>query len=141
LDFLVQEIELRLKRGFAAFSYNSLWEYARWKLDMEKGPADTFLLNDHDAPFYARAITILYPEFNGRAEFRTAKADEVFGLRIEAVPTNRPKNYARKLEWIDGTALEDGWRPTASPRGNNRIPKKPPVHIGSSADEEKGFGS
>ena len=116
LDFLVQEIRLRLDR-FDAFSYHSLWQYARWKLEMEKGPGDTFLMNDHAAPFYARAITVLHPEFNGRAEFRESKADEIFGLRIEPVPDKRPKNYARRLQWADGTAIENGWRPT-TPHGS-----------------------
>jgi hypothetical protein len=112
LDFLVQEIRLRLDRGFGAFSYRSLWEYARWKIEMNKGPDDTFLMNDHVLPFYARAITILHPEFNGCAEFRKCKADLVFGTEVEPVPEKRPKNYARRLQWADGTALEHGWQPT-----------------------------
>jgi hypothetical protein len=123
LDFLVEEIQLRLER-FDAFSYHSLWEYARWKLEMEKGPQDTFLMNDHLTPFYARAITILHPEFNGHAEFRKSKADEIFGLRLEPVPKKRPKNYARRLQWADGRAIDDGWRPTTPHtvvhRGNRR---------------------
>ncbi len=44
LDFLVQEIQLRLET-FDAFSYHSLWEYSRWKLEREKGPGDTFVLS------------------------------------------------------------------------------------------------
>lgn len=112
LDFLVQEIQRRLER-FTAFSYHSLWQYARWKLEMEKGPCDTFLMNDHATSFYARAITILHPAFNGRAEFRKAKADEIFGTQIEPAPKKRPKNYACKLQWADGTSLEHGWRPSA----------------------------
>src|SRR3954465_5510072 len=79
LDFLVQEIQLRIDHGFKAFAYNSLWQYARWKLEMERGPGDTFLMNDHAAPFYARAITILHPAFNGLCEFRKSKADVIFG--------------------------------------------------------------
>ena len=71
-------------------------------------------------------------------EFRPAKADEIFGLRIEDVPKNKPKDYARKLEWIDGTSLEDGWRPTALPTGDTRILRKPPVHV-EEIDER--FGS
>jgi hypothetical protein len=112
LDFLVQEIQLRLDSGFTAFSYHSLWEYGRWKLELEKGPGATFVMNDHDAPLYARAITILHPEFNGRCEFREAKADEVFRTRIEPIPEHRPESYARRLQWADGRELEDGWRPT-----------------------------
>ena len=79
---------------------------------MDKGPDDTFLMNDHALPFYARAITILHPEFNGRAEFRKAEADEIFGTQVEPIPKKRPKNYARRLQWADGTSLESGWKPT-----------------------------
>jgi len=127
LDFLVEEIRLRLER-FDAFSYHSLWQYARWKLEMEKGPGDTFLMNDHAAPFYARAITILHPEFNGRAEFRQSKADAILGLRIEPVPDKRPRNYARRLQWADGTALESGWRPTL-PHAIHAVLRKPDIHL------------
>jgi hypothetical protein len=128
LDFLVLEIRLRLDK-FDAFSYHSLWEYARWKLEMERGPDDTFLMNDHAAPFYARAITILHPEFNGHAEFRKSRADETFGLRIEPVPEKRPKNYARRLQWADGTAIEDGWRPTTPHVVNRAANRKADLHV------------
>jgi hypothetical protein len=127
LDFLVHEIRLRLDR-FDAFSYHSLWQYARWKLELEKGPGDTFLMNDHAAPFYARAITVLHPEFNGRAEFRTSKADAIFGLRIEPVPEKRPKNYARRLQWADGTAIENGWRPSTPHVVNHPANRKTDIH-------------
>lgn len=130
LDFLVQEIRLRLDR-FDAFSYHSLWQYARWKLELEKGPGDTFLMNDHAAPFYARAITVLHPEFNGRAEFRKSKADDVFGTRIEPVPEKRPKNYARRLQWADGTPIEAGWRPRTPHVVNRAANCKPDIHKGA----------
>ena len=128
LDFLVQEIQLRIDHGFAAFSYHSLWEYCRWKLELEKGPRATFLMNDHAAPFYARAITILHPEFNGRAEFRNSKADAIFGTQLEPVPRKRPKNYARRLQWADGTAIEDGWRPSTPHLPNRATNRKPNIH-------------
>ena len=127
LDFLVIEIQLRIDHGFSAFSYHSLWQYARWKLEMEKGPGDTFLMNDHAAPFYARAITILHPEFNGRCEFRKSVADSVFGTRIEPAPDKRPKNYARRLQWASGISIEDGWRPTF-PHTLRAIARKPDIH-------------
>jgi hypothetical protein len=71
LDFIVEAIEARLKRGFTAYSCGNLWEYARWKLDIEKGPSDTFKLNDRLEPYYSRAIVILHPKYNGMQEFRT----------------------------------------------------------------------
>jgi hypothetical protein len=125
LDFLVEEIRLRLEI-FTAFSYRCLWEYARWKLEMEKGPDDTFMMNDHALPFYARAITILYPEFNGRAEFRKSKADTTFGLCVEPIPEKRPKNYSRRLQWADGTAIERGWHPT-TPHVPKPVARRAPV--------------
>jgi len=128
LDFLVCEIQLRLDHGFAAFSYHSLWEYARWKIEMEKGPSDTFCMNDHAAPFYARAITILHPEFNGRCEFRKSTADKIYGIQLEPVPKKRPKNYARRLQWVDGTAIENGWRPTLPHVVNHAANLKPDIH-------------
>ncbi|SRR6266568_4362766 len=128
LDFLVQEIQLWLGHGFEAFSYHSLWQYARWKLEMERGPGDTFLMNDHAAPFYARAITILHPEFNGRCEFRKSKADKVFGTQLEPAPQKRRKNYARRLQWADGAAIENGWRPTLPHVINHAANLKPDIH-------------
>jgi hypothetical protein len=105
LDFLVEAIKTRIERGFTAYSCGNLWEYARWKLDIEKGPSDTFKLNDKLEPYYSRAIVILHPQYNGMQEFRRAKADDAFGTMIEPAPKKRPKNYARRLQWADGTSL------------------------------------
>jgi hypothetical protein len=128
LDFLVEEIQLRIDKGFPAFSHRSLWEYARWKLQMEHGPGHTYLMNDHMGILYGRAITILHPAFNGRAEFRTATADSIFGTEIEPMPKKRPKNYARRLQWADGTALENGWRPRYPHVVNHAANRKPDIH-------------
>jgi hypothetical protein len=128
LDFLVEEIQLRLNRGFNAFSYRSLWEYCRWKLEMETGPGDTFMMNDHLTAFYSRSIVILHPGFNGRAELRKSKADQILGTEIEPVPDKRPKNYARRLQWQDGTAIENGWRPSNPHAPNHAANRKPDIH-------------
>jgi len=127
LDFLVQEIRLRLER-FKAFSFHSLWQYARWKLELDRAPSDTFKMNDHAAPFYGRAIIILHPEINGRAELRKSKVDDIFGTRIEPEPDKRPKDYSRKLQWADGTAIEDGWRPEHPHVITHAANLKPDIH-------------
>lgn len=129
LDFLVSEIRLRIEKGFKAFSYHSLWQYARWKLELKGGPAETYTMNDHTAPFYGRAIAILHPELNGFAEVRTSVADKVFGTELEPAPKKRTKGYARRLRWADGTSLERGWRP-ARPHvvGVVGIAKRPDIH-------------
>ncbi len=129
LDFLVEEIRLRISHGFRAFAFQSLWSYARWKLEVTKGPTDTYKMNDHLCPFYSRAIIILHPEeFNGLAELRPAKADEIFDTRIEPEQGKRPKNYARRLQWADSTAIEDGWRPSTPHVVNQSVNRKPDIH-------------
>jgi len=85
-------------------------------------------MNDHAAPFYARAITILHPEFNGRAEFRKSRADVLFGTEVEPIPEKRPKNYARRLQWADGAPLENGWRPTQPHVVNHVANRRPDIH-------------
>jgi hypothetical protein len=136
LDFLVAEIRLRILRGFTAFSFHSLWEYARWKLEMESGPGDTYLLNDHAVPFYARAITVLHPEFNGRAELRKSRADEVFGTEAEPHKGKHPTGYARRLRWADGTTLGAGWRPTLPHIIQDTGIRRADIHAASPAKRE-----
>jgi hypothetical protein len=128
LDFLVEEIQLRIDRGFPAFSFPGLWSYARWKLETMEGPSVTFKMNDHMQGFYSRAVVILYPRFNGRAEFRPALADAVFGTKIEPAPKKRPKNYARRLVWVTGERIEDGWRPSIA-HTLGTVVRKPDVHM------------
>jgi hypothetical protein len=82
LDLLIEEIHLRFGRGFTAFSYHRLWHYASWKLEMAKEPSDTFLMNDNYALFYARAIAISHPEFDGLARFGNGKSAVVRETRI-----------------------------------------------------------
>jgi hypothetical protein len=128
LDFLVEEIQLRIDKGFPAFSHRSLWEYARWKLDMRQGPGETYSMNDHAGILYGRAIVILHPEFNGRCEFRKSEADDIFGTRVEPILKKRPKNYARRLQWADGAALENGWRPLRPHAVNHAPSRKADIH-------------
>lgn len=126
LDFLVREAYLRIEHGFKAFSYNSLCEYARWKLELERGPGETFVLNDHLARFYGRAIVILHPDLNGRCEFRRSLADELFGTELEAV--KRRDGYASRLRWRDGTTLADGWKPARPHRPSREAKRKQDIH-------------
>jgi hypothetical protein len=127
LHFLIGEIETRRNHGQKSFSFASLWHYCRWKVTIGKGPASTFKLNDHLTPYYARAIVILRPAFNGWAELRHRSVNEVFGLALE--PTKRPEFYARRVMWADGTALENGWRPTRPHVvGVCEVAKRPDVH-------------
>ena len=133
LDFLTEEIQLRLDHGFRAFSYRSLWEYCRWKLSRRTKPGATFELNDHASLFYSRAVTILHPEFNRRCEFRAAKVDEIFGVELEPIPEKRPRFYARGLQWVDGTSLEAGWRPSSPHVAGHVTNRRLDIHAGRDA--------
>jgi hypothetical protein len=127
LDFLVTEIRLRIDAGFGEFSIASLWHYCRWKLQLRTGPSTTYAMNDHLGPLYGRAIAILHTDLNGRAEMRSpCIADEIFGTRVGN--DKRPGDYARRLEWADGTALEHGWRPSIPHAIRHAANRKPDIH-------------
>ncbi|MCU1320375.1 MAG: hypothetical protein JWM43_24 [Acidobacteriaceae bacterium] len=129
LDFLVSEIHLLAERN--SFSFASLWHYCRWKLSLVTGPTTTYSMNDHLTPLYGRAILILHPEFNGRAEIRQAAgglciADEIFGTRPAVAKL--PGDYSRRLEWADGTSLENGWRPSQPHVVTRPMNRKADIH-------------
>jgi len=125
LAFLIEEIETRMNNGQMSFSFLSLWHYCRWKVDIGRKPS-TFKLNDRFAPFYARAIVILRPDFNGWAEFRNKNVNKIFGLDFES--EKQQEFYARRVVWADGTALEDGWRPMLPHVISFEIALRPDIH-------------
>jgi hypothetical protein len=128
LDFLVAEIRLLAARE--GFSFASLWHYSRWKLKYSTGPSATYAMNDHLTPLYARAILILHPDLNGRAEMRGPGciADKIFGTRLARWADKRPGDYSRRLEWADGISLENGWRPKLSHVVKRRAIRRPDIH-------------
>jgi hypothetical protein len=92
-----------------AFSFHAPWEAARWSDDSLK-KTERFKLPDELIGWYCRIVLLLFPELNGQMALRTAKADTAFGLRIAA--KRLTGDYARRLEWADGSPLES-WRPSA----------------------------
>jgi hypothetical protein len=60
-------------------------------------------------PWYSRIIVIILPEWNGFFEMNTSKADADFGT---AFVTEAQPGHNRRLVWADGTAIENGWRPS-----------------------------
>ncbi|MEG9435305.1 hypothetical protein JAO29_03900 [Edaphobacter sp. HDX4] len=135
LDFLIEEIGNRFNSGQKSFSFASLWHYCRWKIVIGQDPG-TFKMNDHLTPFYARAIVILRPSFNGWAELRHTKPNEVFGLELE--PVKHPDFYARRVTWADGTALEDGWRPSVEHIVTRAAIVRPDIHSRDNAAFTRG---
>jgi hypothetical protein len=125
LAFLIEEIEARMRAGQKSFSFASLWHYCRWKVDIGRG-LRTFKMNDHLTPYYARAIVILRPDFNGWAELRHGRVNAVFALVVE--DEKRPEFYARRVTWEDGTPLDRGWRPTLPHVISSEIALRPDIH-------------
>jgi hypothetical protein len=119
LDLIVQELYDVREMGWPAASVKSLWEYARWVLTKKKAVGDPFAMNDIYQSYYARIVAILHPELNGFFEMREPVKperkergpDAELGTKLEPAKA-RNRDYGRRLLWADGTAIEDGWRPT-----------------------------
>lgn len=133
LDFLIQELREVRESGWPKTSLGSLWHHARWVLTQKyRAPGETFVMSNNLFPHYERIIIILHPEFNGFYEMAKSRADEDFGTMLE--PVSKP-GHVRRLMWADGTAIENGWRPTTPhepkpvPR-RERVRRKPPVSVG-----------
>jgi hypothetical protein len=113
LDFCVQELITLRENGWTRTSFGSLWHYCRWALAVKhRAPGETFAMSQNLACHYARAIVILFPAFNGFYTMETAQADSDFGVRIEPAARKPVPGYVRKLQWADGTAIQNGWRPS-----------------------------
>jgi hypothetical protein len=112
LDFLVQELRDVRDSGWTCASVHSLWEHGRWVLAKHKSPREDFAMPNAFAPYYARAICILHPEFNGYFVMSKSQADADFGTMLECAPKDKEPGYIRRLLWENGEAIERGWRPT-----------------------------
>jgi hypothetical protein len=114
LDFLIQELRDVRDSGWTSASVRSLWEHGRWVLRKRKGPGEQFAMANAFAPYYARIICILRPEFNGFFVMNQSQADVAFGTKLEPVTKNQKPGYIRRLLWAPhGEVIEHGWRPTA----------------------------
>lgn len=126
LDFLLQELMTLRENGWRTTSFEMLWHHARWVLMfVNRVPGETFAVCQNLMPHYSRLAIILFPEFNGFYRLKAAHADRDFGLRIES---GRTDGGFRRLVWTDGTAVENGWRPSIRyviPQ--DPVPRRPPV--------------
>lgn len=113
LDFLVLEMRVDRENGWTRTSLGSLWHYSRWVLQRKyRAPGESFVMSNNLFPHYGRIIAILHPDINGFFAMAKCGADSDFGTVIEPVTKNATPGYIRKLRWADGTAIEDGWRPS-----------------------------
>ena len=70
--------------GRKHYSAKAVFERLRWEVDISRGPANTFKLNNNYPAFYARRFHRIYPEHAGF--FRTRKQTSK-----EADATNLPE--------------------------------------------------
>ena len=75
-------------------------------------PGEDFAMLNAIAPYYARIICILHPDFNGFFVMNKSQADADLGTVLEPVAGASKPGYIRRLLWVDGTPIESGWRPT-----------------------------
>jgi hypothetical protein len=103
LDFLVSEIGAEKASGWAHGSLGSLWHHARWVLTrLDRAPGEGFTMSNNLFPMYGRIIILLHPDINGFFSMKECQADRDLGTRVDG----------ERLVWGDGTAIENGWRPT-----------------------------
>ena len=113
LDFLVSEMRVDKANGWTRTSLGSLWHYARWVLTRKHlAPGESFMMSNNLFPHYGRIIAILHPDLNGFFAMATSKSDADFGTVLEPGAKHQKPGYIRRLVWADGTAIENGWRPT-----------------------------
>lgn len=62
-----------IRRGFANYSINSIFERIRWHTDIETG--GDFKLNNNHRPYYARYFMHLHPEHSGFFRIREQQGD------------------------------------------------------------------
>lgn len=90
---------------------------------------EDFAMANELAPYYARILCILHPDFNGFFVMNQSKADADFGTMLEPSTKGHKPGYIRRLLWaeclgtVPGSAelvkvrcemkIERGWQPTA----------------------------
>ena len=118
LDFLLQELVTLRQNNWPTTSFEMLWHHARWVLTFQRVPGETFSVCQNLMPYYSRLAILLFPEFNGFYRLKTAKADKDFGV---CIVSTKGVEGLRRLEWVGGTPIESGWKPSAP----HIIPDKP----------------
>ena len=113
LDFLVLEMRVDRENGWTRTSLGSLWHYSRWVLQRKyRAPGESFVMSNNLFPHYGRIIAILHPDLNGFFAMAKCGADADLGTMLEPVSRNQKPGYIRPLFWADGSAIEQGWRPS-----------------------------
>jgi hypothetical protein len=99
----------------------------RWTLvKKRRAHSERFVVTQNLSAYYSRFVVVLHPEFNGFFKMAKSKADADLGTMLEAPSKKHAPGHIRRLLWADGTAIEDGWRPTA-PHEPKPVKRRKPV--------------
>jgi hypothetical protein len=92
---LAELVYSRLEDNRAA-SVHECFERLRWDMHWH-------MLNGL-APLLARVLLYVHPELNGKVKLTSRPIDIMLGMHVSS--KKLPGDYARRLEWCDGQALE-----------------------------------
>jgi hypothetical protein len=89
----------RLETTQHAASVHEAVERVRWDTHIE--------IDDNLVPLMCRALLYVHPDLVGQVEVRVTptRLDEALGMRI--ADKKLPNDYARQLQWADGTPLSE----------------------------------
>jgi hypothetical protein len=88
-------------RQFGWVCFDAAWSAALMELQTPGGPK--FKLPAQLKAWYVRALLYCHPDLNGWLEVRYSEPDRVFGM---AIAEKLSEDYAARVEWCDGRALE-----------------------------------
>jgi hypothetical protein len=102
LPYLVRQLRQQVrKQGWACFDL--AWASALVKLRTPGGAE--YKLRHALKSWYGRGILYCHPKLNGWLEVCKAAPNDAFGMAV--AKTKLPGDYARRLEWADGTPLTE----------------------------------
>jgi hypothetical protein len=94
----------RLETNHGAASVHEALERVRWNSHVK--------MSNVLAPMLARMLVYMHPDLVGQVEVHSIPLDEALGMRI--ADKKLPNDYARQLQWADGTPLSEphpaSWR-------------------------------
>jgi hypothetical protein len=102
-DEFVRLAFIAINRGHKSYGARTVWEVLRWNAGVGDGSEDSFKLNDHYPPFYARRFHRIYPDHDGFFQLREQKSKVTPASNL---PPLGPKDFPP--EQIKGTETQSG---------------------------------
>jgi hypothetical protein len=97
IEQLAEMVCSRLETNNRAASVREAFERLRWDIHIR--------MSNDLVPLMARALLYVHPDLNGMVQLISLPLDEALGMRVS--DKKLPGEYARRLEWADGTPLSE----------------------------------